>query len=193
MRFLTDYLQGDIYFKTHHEGHNLERCRNQFAYVKSIESKLPEMEDIVGRNRRTRIKRSPRRMKILITGGAGFIGSHIVELYQEKAEEIRVLDNLRTGYRHNLEGPETHFHRRLDHRSQTCEKSRRGSGLHLPPRRPCQRPGINGQSRRVRRYQCPRSAQYSRRGVRRRSEKARLWHPPPLSMATIPSSRKPRG
>ncbi len=43
-------------------------------------------------------------MKILITGGSGFIGSQIVELYQDRAEEIRVLDNLRTGYRHNLEG-----------------------------------------------------------------------------------------
>lgn len=43
-------------------------------------------------------------MRILITGGSGFIGSHIVELYQDKAEEIRVLDNLRTGYRHNLDG-----------------------------------------------------------------------------------------
>lgn len=43
-------------------------------------------------------------MKILVTGGAGFIGSHIVESYQDKAEEIRVLDNLRTGYRHNLNG-----------------------------------------------------------------------------------------
>lgn len=43
-------------------------------------------------------------MKILITGGCGFIGSHIVEHYQDKAEEIRVLDNLRTGYRKNLDG-----------------------------------------------------------------------------------------
>ncbi|MBK1817251.1 NAD-dependent epimerase/dehydratase family protein [Luteolibacter yonseiensis] len=43
-------------------------------------------------------------MKILVTGGSGFIGSHIVELYQDTAEEIRVLDNLRTGYRHNLDG-----------------------------------------------------------------------------------------
>jgi len=43
-------------------------------------------------------------MKILITGGAGFIGSHIVEHYQDTATEIRVLDNLRTGYRHNLDG-----------------------------------------------------------------------------------------
>jgi UDP-glucose 4-epimerase len=43
-------------------------------------------------------------MKILVTGGSGFIGSHIVEHYQNKASEIRVLDNLRTGYRHNLDG-----------------------------------------------------------------------------------------
>lgn len=43
-------------------------------------------------------------MKILITGGSGFIGSHIVEHYQNIAKEIRVLDNLRTGYRHNLDG-----------------------------------------------------------------------------------------
>lgn len=43
-------------------------------------------------------------MKILITGGSGFIGSHLVEHYQGVAEEIRVLDNLRTGYRHNLDG-----------------------------------------------------------------------------------------
>lgn len=42
-------------------------------------------------------------MKILITGGAGFIGSHIAEHYQGIAEEIRVLDNLRTGYKKNLD------------------------------------------------------------------------------------------
>lgn len=48
-------------------------------------------------------------MKILVTGGSGFIGSHIVEHYQDKAEEIRVLDNLRTGYRKNLDGLKYHF------------------------------------------------------------------------------------
>lgn len=42
-------------------------------------------------------------MKILVTGGAGFIGSHIVEHYQDRAE-IVVLDNFRSGYRHNLTG-----------------------------------------------------------------------------------------
>jgi UDP-glucose 4-epimerase len=48
-------------------------------------------------------------MKILVTGGSGFIGSHIVEHYQGIAEEIRVLDNLRTGYRHNLDGLDCTF------------------------------------------------------------------------------------
>lgn len=48
-------------------------------------------------------------MKVLITGGSGFIGSHIVEHYQGKADEIRVLDNLRTGYRHNLDGLDCTF------------------------------------------------------------------------------------
>ena len=48
-------------------------------------------------------------MKILVTGGSGFIGSHIVEHYQDKAEEIRVLDNLRSGYRKNLAGLKFRF------------------------------------------------------------------------------------
>ena len=42
-------------------------------------------------------------MKILVTGGAGFIGSHIVEHFHQQAE-VRVLDNLRSGFRRNLEG-----------------------------------------------------------------------------------------
>ena len=33
MRFLTDYLEGDVYFKTHREGHNLDRARTQFKLV----------------------------------------------------------------------------------------------------------------------------------------------------------------
>jgi len=48
-------------------------------------------------------------MTILVTGGAGFIGSHIVEHYHGRAAEIRVLDNLRTGYARNLDGLECRF------------------------------------------------------------------------------------
>jgi len=51
IRFLTDYLQGDIYFKIKHPGHNLDRCRNQFAFVAAIEKNLPAMEEIVKNHR----------------------------------------------------------------------------------------------------------------------------------------------
>lgn len=47
IRFLTDYLEGDTYFKTTHAEHNLERARNQFHLVKDMESKLDEMQAIV--------------------------------------------------------------------------------------------------------------------------------------------------
>ena len=44
--------------------------------------------------------------KVLITGGAGFIGSHTADLLMEQGIPVRVLDNLSSGHRHNL--PETH-------------------------------------------------------------------------------------
>lgn len=49
IRFLTDFLDGDRYFKTHRPGHNLDRCRTQFRLVAEIERELREMEEIVRR------------------------------------------------------------------------------------------------------------------------------------------------
>ncbi|MCD8118632.1 MAG: aminoglycoside phosphotransferase family protein [Lachnospiraceae bacterium] len=43
MRFLTDYLEGDVYFKTDRERQNLDRCRAQFALVEDMERKWGEM------------------------------------------------------------------------------------------------------------------------------------------------------
>ena len=47
IRFLTDYLQGDVYFKTRREAQNLDRCRTQFALVKSIEAQHDALQKIV--------------------------------------------------------------------------------------------------------------------------------------------------
>lgn len=44
LRFLTDYLLGDVYFKTHSETHNLDRCRVQFRLVESIEQQQEAMD-----------------------------------------------------------------------------------------------------------------------------------------------------
>jgi UDP-glucose 4-epimerase len=44
--------------------------------------------------------------KVLITGGAGFIGSHTADLLLSQGIPVRVLDNLSSGFRHNL--PESH-------------------------------------------------------------------------------------
>lgn len=47
VRFLWDYLNGDVYWKVKYPTHNLVRAQNQFALVKSIESKLPEITAFV--------------------------------------------------------------------------------------------------------------------------------------------------
>lgn len=47
MRFLADYINGDVYFKVHYEDHNLDRCRTQFKLVADMEAKEQQMKDIV--------------------------------------------------------------------------------------------------------------------------------------------------
>ena len=47
LRFLTDYIDGDNYFKIHHEHHNLQRARAQLKLVKSMERQYDEMKKII--------------------------------------------------------------------------------------------------------------------------------------------------
>ena len=49
IRFLTDYLDGDVYFKTDYSEHNLVRARNQFKLVYEMEKNMDEMNRIVRR------------------------------------------------------------------------------------------------------------------------------------------------
>ena len=47
IRFLTDYINGDTYFKCDYENHNLDRVRNQIALVKDMEKNYINMNNIV--------------------------------------------------------------------------------------------------------------------------------------------------
>lgn len=51
LRFLTDFLEGDVYFKTHRDGHNLDRCRTQFEMVRQMEVQSAAMDVIVAKYR----------------------------------------------------------------------------------------------------------------------------------------------
>jgi hypothetical protein len=50
IRFLTDFLEGDVYFKTKRAGHNLDRARNQFAVLRSLDAQRSKMEAMVARH-----------------------------------------------------------------------------------------------------------------------------------------------
>lgn len=47
VRFLTDYLQGDVYFKIARQKHNLDRCRTQLKLISDMEAKWEQMQEIV--------------------------------------------------------------------------------------------------------------------------------------------------
>lgn len=47
MRFLTDYLEGDTYFRTAYDKHNLVRCRNQFKLLSELEAHQEQINDII--------------------------------------------------------------------------------------------------------------------------------------------------
>jgi hypothetical protein len=50
LRFLTDFLEGDTYFKVHRQNHNLDRCRTQFKLVESIAQQEEQMNKLVETN-----------------------------------------------------------------------------------------------------------------------------------------------
>lgn len=47
MRFLTDYINGDVYFKTAYPEHNLVRAKNQLKLVADMDKKMQQMEEII--------------------------------------------------------------------------------------------------------------------------------------------------
>ncbi|MBQ4617318.1 MAG: aminoglycoside phosphotransferase family protein [Clostridia bacterium] len=49
IRFLTDFLEGDHYFRTRYADHNLDRCRTQFKLVSDMEAQFEQMQAIVAK------------------------------------------------------------------------------------------------------------------------------------------------
>jgi Ser/Thr protein kinase RdoA (MazF antagonist) len=47
VRFLADYLSGDVYYRTSYDGHNLDRCRTQFKLVADMEASMDAMRTII--------------------------------------------------------------------------------------------------------------------------------------------------
>jgi len=47
VRFFTDYLNGDTYYKIHHPEHNLQRTKAQFKLLQSLEEHTDEMDDFM--------------------------------------------------------------------------------------------------------------------------------------------------
>ncbi len=51
IRFLGDYLNGDLYYKTHRPGHNLDRARTQIGMLRDMELRFDEMQALISRYR----------------------------------------------------------------------------------------------------------------------------------------------
>ena len=49
IRFLTDYLDGDHYFRIHRPEHNLDRCRTQFKLVRDMEEQFEAMGAVIAK------------------------------------------------------------------------------------------------------------------------------------------------
>jgi hypothetical protein len=47
VRFLTDYIAGDVYYKTHFAGHNLQRTRAQFQLLRKLEESAELLDEII--------------------------------------------------------------------------------------------------------------------------------------------------
>ena len=87
-------------------------------------------------------------MRALVTGGAGFIGSNLVDALLERGDEVSVVDDLSTGRRENLNGAAV-FHEAERHRRGADGRAarRRAARHHLPSGRAGRRPARGRRSR----------------------------------------------
>src|SRR2546427_12528368 len=95
--------------------------------------------------------------KVLVTGGAGFVGSHVADAYLEAGWEVTVLDDLSTGRREMV--PTAARFVQADVRSPEARQLLATGGVtplnphaaHMDVRRPPAHPGLGGSGEAVRR------------------------------------------
>ncbi len=108
--------------------------------------------------------------RVLVTGGAGFIGSHLVEALLAEGYAVRVVDNLATGHRSNLAGVEGRYEW-LEGDLRDLERLPPGDGrrgLCPPPGGDPQRPTVGERAPRLARQRARRRRSTS---WRRRAER----------------------
>ena len=126
-------------------------------------------------------------VKVLVTGGAGFIGSHLVDALVARGDEVLVLDDLSSGKRENLAGRSKRARRWISSTSPTRAMldavERVQARGRLPPRRPDRRAPLDG------RPGLRRADQRGRHGERARGGRgapgaANSSSPPPAAPST---------
>ena len=112
---------------------------------------------------------SDSRILHLVTGGAGFIGSHLVEALLGEGYRVRVVDNLATGHLSNLAHLEGRFEWIEGNVADfaVCQSGRGGRGLRLPPGGDPQRASLGPRTPALARERTDRHDQHARGGPAR--------------------------